>query len=157
MSNTPKHDAYLSKDANTAAREMMTTIGALQRIYEQETEALENHDTQGFLMLQEDKLFAAQNYQRGIEELMARKDELKHVPQSTKIQLQEMQSDFSEMAKRNMKAIQRMQRVVERLGITIRGAAKEAIKKQRPMHYGESGTIEGEDTRSVSTGFSETV
>ena len=49
-----------------------------------------------------------------------------------------------------------MQRTVERLGNTIRSAAKDAALKQRATSYGETGILDKGEKKSVSMGVIET-
>ncbi len=146
----------LSQNPGKAMREVMDAIDALQGIYVDETEALTNADTETFLSLQDRKLTAAHNYQSSIQQMLERKDEMREADPALINTLQGMQKDFSELAKKNAEALQRMNRCMERLGNTIRRAAKEAAQKQRTFSYDSTGAINKTEGKGVSTGISET-
>lgn len=145
----------LHRDPNKAMQQMMESIDQLRNVYEQETEALKTADTNSFLSLQQHKMDSAASYERGINELIARKDEMQAVEPQIKKKLNKMQEDFSELSMRNMDALQRMQRTVERLGGTIRTAAKEAAQKQRVFSYGQNGQIENDERKHISISLHE--
>lgn len=151
-----KNVPFLSKNPEKAIQEMMSTIDDLRSVYKTETEALLVADTQTFLDIQAEKLKAAQRYQCSVEEMLTRKDEMQGINPLTKKRLEDMQKDFFALSKKNMEALQRMQRTTERLGLTIRKAAKNAAQKQRAFSYGETGALKGDDGKLVSTGISET-
>ena len=148
--------ALLSQSPEKAIQEMMETIDALRGVYIEETTALEAADTPAFLSVQDKKLNTAMRYERGIQEIIARKEEMRKIDPALKRRLETMQNDFSNIAKENMEALTRMQRTMERLGNTIRDAAKEAVNQQRAYSYGESGALQSNEKRVVSTGISET-
>lgn len=148
---------FLSADPNRAMQEMMDTIDTLRGVYIRETDALNNTDTKAFLELQEKKLDIARKYQMGIEDLLARKDQMKTVNPLLKNRLATMQKEFAELADRNMEALKRMQRCTERLGAVIMNAAKESASKQRAVAYGQCGTMKDRnEKKTVSMGISET-
>lgn len=151
-----KQAHFLSQDPERAMQEMMESINTLRGVYQQETEALITVNTQAFLDLQTQKLEAARAYQRGIEDILERREEMQTINPLTKKRLMEMQKDFSTLSQQNMEALKRMQRTMDRLSQTIRKAAKDAAHKQRAFSYGESGTLQGDDKKIVSTGISET-
>jgi hypothetical protein len=141
-----------SADPNIAMREMMQTIDTLRGIYVQETSALEQADTQAFLALQDDKLEAARKYQRGIEEMIDRSAEMSRVSPALKKRVDDMQKEFSALAQKNMDALARMSRCVDRLGNMLRNAAKEAATRERTVSYNETGRLHGRNNKAVSTG-----
>lgn len=146
----------LPTNPERAIQEMMVRIDELRAVYMEETDALEKSDTARFLKLQDTKLESARRYQLGIEEILSRKDEMQRIDPMLKTRLQKMQADFSGLAHSNMTALKRMQRTMERLGGTVRNAAKDAVNKQRSYSYGESGILKSNEKRVVSTGISET-
>jgi hypothetical protein len=148
--------APLPKDPASAMQEMMNSIDALRRIYLRENAALEASNTREFLELQDEKLTAARIYQRRIEEIMGRREEMKNVSPAAKMKLENMQQDFAVISRTNLEAIDRMRRCVNRLGETISSAAREAAKKQRSFSYGETGHIKNSARKTVSMGVSET-
>ncbi len=150
-------EPLLSRDPNRAMQDMMDTIDSLRVVYEQETEALLNADTKGFLAVQDEKFRRAKAYQTGVEELLARKDEMKDVNIELKKKLEKMQKDFSELSRSNMIALERMQRTMERLNGTIRSAVKEAVKQERGVSYNQIGRLDdGGQRKSISGSLSET-
>lgn len=153
-----KQTKPLPKDTNAALREVVTRMDALNDVFEQETEALNNIDNKTFIALQDQKLATAVEYQDCMTQIMARKNELKKADPMVKEKLKEMQARFQDIAKRNMEALERMNRCTERVGNTIRNAAIRAANKERGFSYGEDGNIPTTSKkRSVSTGLSETV
>lgn len=148
--------AFLSRDPNKAILEMMETITDLRAVYAEETKALQDADTVTFLNIQDRKLESARKYQKSIEEILLRKEEMRQVDVSQKKKLEAMQADFANLTKENMEALGRMQRTMERLGNTVRSAAKEAVNRQRAYSYGEQGVLKNNENKVVSTGVSET-
>ena len=146
----------LPKDPNAAMQEMMSTIDALRNVYRRETEALEAADTKAFLEMQSEKLLIARAYQDGIGQILDRKDEMKKSNPLLRRRLEDMQKDFADLTAKNMDALKCMGRVAERLGNTIRVAAKDAAVRSRTYSYGETGSIKGSERKSVSMGVSET-
>lgn len=146
----------LSADPNRAIQEMMETIDSVRTIVMKETESLETANTKAFLDIQQQKLEAARKYQNGIESMLERSSEMKHVNPLLKKRLVQMQQEFSTLTAKNLEALKRMQRSTERLGEVIMGAAKTAAKSQRTVAYGETGVITGAERKAVSMGVSET-
>lgn len=148
----------LSSNPKKAMQEMMEAIDDLRAIYLQETQALVKSDSNGFMALQDAKLSAARNYQDGIAQMIARKEEMKDVDPALKSRLRAMQSDFSKLASKNMRALESMQKAMERFGGTLREAAREAVKKERSTSYTANGKMSVDTTKSISAGaISETV
>ena len=154
--NETAPSTVLSSDPRKALKEVMSTIDQLRGVYIRETEALEKADTQSFFTLQDEKLSVARLYQKSIQELLIRKEELKSTPLDMRQKLEAMQKDFSALTKNNMEALSRMQRSVDRLGNTLRNAAKDTAKKERVFSYGETGRVDHDDKKPLSTGISET-
>ncbi len=141
---------------NALIQDMMETIDALRGVYVRETESLESADTQAFLAIQEEKIEAARKYQEGIERIVERKADMAAVNPLLKKRLEEVQKEFSTITVKNLEAIKRMQRTTERLGNTIRNAAKESARRQRAFSYGDTGALQASDKKTVSMGVSET-
>jgi len=148
--------ALLSETPEKAINEMMETIDTLRNVYIEENKALENTDTKAFMDLQDKKFNTAKLYQRGIEEIIARKDEMRRIDPSLKRKLARMQDEFGKLAAKNKDSLKRMQRTMDRLNNTIRNAAKDAVNKQQATSYGECGRLHTTEKRVVSTGISET-
>ncbi|MCC6598370.1 MAG: hypothetical protein IT559_06240 [Alphaproteobacteria bacterium] len=142
--------------ADKSLEDMMLTINQLFKIYELETEALERVDTKTFLALQDEKIATARLYQSGMQNLLERKNEMRKAAQPVRARFEQMQADFSVLSRKNMEALSRMQRTMERLGGTLRKAAKDATKKQRALSYGANGIVPDDDKRQISMGVSET-
>ena len=94
----------------------------------------------------------AQTYRSEIEEALTRKSELRKADPAMKRKLEAMQADFSELSHKNMDALKRMQRTMDRLGSTLRSAAKDAAVKQRTFSYDQSGHIHKNTHKRISTG-----
>jgi len=154
--NASYEGIILSAAPEKAMAEMMDTIDDLRSVYIAENLALENSDTKAFMGLQDKKFETARLYQQGIEQIMARKDEMRRVDPALKRKLERMQADFAQLAAINKDSIKRMQRTMDRLNNTIRSAAKDAVNKQQATSYGEHGRLHTTEKRVVSTGISET-
>ena len=156
--NNNMHLRTLSKDMNTALREVSATINKMSRVFVAETSALNAVDSHAFIALQEEKLSTAQEYQNDMCQIIGRKNEITHADPSIKDKLKQMQQDFSRISKENLEALSRMQRCTEKLGNTIRNAAIHAAQKQNGYSYGENGAISNAaKKKAVSSGLSETV
>ena len=139
-----------------AAEAMITIINDLRGVYEEETQALEKSNISSFIKLQDTKLQAARKYEMGITQMLQRKDEMQAVPEKTKNKLRSMQKDFADLALKNKKALERMQKSTERLGEVIRGAAKDVIKNRIATSYSNKGALNTHNRGNVSVGISET-
>ena len=146
----------LPKDPNSAVKHILGSIQRLASVYEQENDALSKADTKSFFSLQEEKLSAARLYEFGVKELLKRKEDVKRVNPDLQTKLKETQARFSELAQTNMDSLSRMQRSVERLGNTLRNAARDAARKDRIYSYGETGRVDNTHKKPISTGISET-
>lgn len=146
----PKDDTrMLSANANAAIQDMMQTIDALRGVLVRETQALENADTDSFMTLQEHKLSVAREYQSGIAQLLARKDEIRAADPTLKARLAAMQTDFHKTAQANHDSIERMRRNMKRLSERIMSVAREAVKKETQFAYGASGQMQGSGKGSI--------
>ena len=148
----------LPRDPSKAMQQMMSTIDDLKDIYVAETDALERMDSQAFLAMQENKINQAQVYEQGIKELISRKEEMKKVDPALKTKLSKMQDEFADLSQKNLIALDRMKRTMERLGGTIRNAAKEEAMKKRTFSYGQNGKFSGQNkNKKISLSVSEEV
>lgn len=146
----------LPDDPNAALEQMILTIQHLRDVYIRETAALEDGDSKTFLSLQDEKFSAAQAYQEGIEQIMDRKEEIKLASPVLKASLRGLQTEFSTLFERNLEALERMNRTMTSLGEKLRAAAMEQANKYRTHNYGESGHVQHDDRKMVSTGLIET-
>lgn len=143
----------LSADPHTAMREMMATIDALRNIYIEENAALDKCDTRTFMGLQESKIETARRYQSGIAQMLERKDEIRAADPTLRQRLAAMQEDFSSLTAANVKALNRVQRGVKRLGDRIMSAARDAAQNEA-VNYGKKGML-NKYKGPVSIGVSE--
>lgn len=146
----------LPADPDRALEQMILTIQHLKDIYVRETNALESADSKAFMAMQEEKFIAAQNYQDGIQQILARKDEMKTASPVLKASLRGLQQEFSTLFERNLDALDRMSKTMLRLGEKIRGVAMEEANKYRTLSYGETGHVQHDKNKMVSTGLIET-
>lgn len=146
----------LPSDPDMALEQMILTIQHLKDVYIRETRALEEADSKAFLAMQEEKFAAAQNYQDGIAQILARKDDMKNARPALKTSLQKLQQEFTPLFERNLEALERMDKAMTRLGEKIRGVAMDEANKHRTLSYGESGHVTHDDRKMVSTGMIET-
>lgn len=139
-----------------AVEEMISIITELQAVYTDETNALENSQMDRFLDLQPQKIYVARRYEHGIKQMLDRQDEMRNVDPSLRNRLRSMQRDFSQLVFKNRNALQRMQRTTNRLGETIRGAAKDIIEKRVATSYSAEGSLNKYKKGNTSVGVSET-
>lgn len=146
----------MSLSPEEAIQDMMGTIDTIRDVYARETEALTAANTRAFLDMQEEKLQAARKYQIGIEAILNRRGDFKNVNPVMKKRLADMQAEFAAITRKNMEALDRMQRCVHRMGETISSAARETAAKNRTFSYGENGKAHVNVRQAVSMGISET-
>ncbi len=155
------HTDQLSKlplDTNAALLEVTHTIKNLGGVYVEETEALNNIDNKRFLELQAKKLIAAREYQNDMGQMLERKDEINKSSSASKNILKEVHEEFQEISRKNMEALERMQKCTEKLGNTLRSAAIRDAHKLNGYSYGDNGAIPNAASKKVvSSGLSETV
>ncbi len=147
-----REEFVLSPKPKKAMQEMMETIDQLRAVYIRETEALTNSDAKSFMALQDEKLASARKYQSGISQILQRKDEMKQVDPELRTRLEQMQGDFSELAKENMEALERMNRCMTQLGNTLQKAAAENARKSRTFAYTSNGVVNADEAKSITTG-----
>jgi predicted nucleotide-binding protein (sugar kinase/HSP70/actin superfamily) len=148
----------LSRNTNTALKDVMRSIKALEKVYDKENKVLKNMDSKGFMEIQNEKLVTAKHYQTVMTQMLARKDEIAKADPKVKQVLKNAYADFTERSRLNLEAIERMQRSTERLGNTIRSAAIRSAQTQRSFSYGENGALSNTTkNKAVSSGLSETV
>jgi hypothetical protein len=135
-------DFVLSHDPHRAILEMMQTIDALRGVMIQETAALDKSDTDGFFSLQDQKLMIARDYQSGMSQLLARKDEIRTADPTLKARLEAMQKTFHATAVENRQSIDRMRKGMERLGDRIMRFARKAAEKETRLVYGATGQMQ---------------
>lgn len=140
--NTERPRRRLPNDPNRAMQEMMVVIDRLRGSLEEETAALKKADTKTFLSLQDQKLDVAYDYLDGMNQLIARKDELKNASPALKNKLEEMRISFSETAQENHAALERMKNGMKRLGERIMETARESSRKQKQIIYGGNGQMQ---------------
>ncbi|MBI4031182.1 MAG: flagellar protein FlgN [Proteobacteria bacterium] len=146
-------DFILSKNPEKAIQEMMETIDRLRSVYTEETDALLQTDTMKFLQIQDRKISAACNYQAGVAQIVSRKDEMKKTNPGLHDALQKKQEEFAIVAVKNIDALTRMRRTVQRLGEHLSVAARAAIEK-KSVNYGATGSI-NRPKHTVSIGINE--
>lgn len=150
--------AVLPRDTNAALQGVMSTIKTLEQVYQEENKVLNKMDSKGFIALQDRKLNAARDYQNVMGQILSRKNEIAKADPAVKQRLKDAHAEFSEISRKNLEAIERMQRCTERLGNTIRSAAIKSAQTQRSFSYGENGALSNStQNKAVSSGLSETV
>ena len=154
MTTTENTQPTLSADPKRAMQDMMETIDTLRNVYAAETAALQAADTDGFFALQDEKIEAAQNYHSGISELLARKDEMLSVHPDLKSLIRRKQEEFSEIARENLDALDRMRRTVDRMGNRIMKAARDTAAREG-VTYGNSGSMSSYRNKPVTMGLNE--
>jgi hypothetical protein len=153
---TPAERTYvLSQDPNRAIREMMETIDALRGVMVQETAALDQTDTEAFFALQDKKLEIARDYQAGMTQLLARKEELRAADPALKSRLETMQRHFHATTLENRNSLDRMRKGMSRLGDRIMSFARKAAEKETRLVYGATGQMQ--NGGKASMGINESV
>ncbi|MFP4312696.1 MAG: flagellar protein FlgN [Alphaproteobacteria bacterium] len=142
----------LPSNPRRALQEMMETIDNLRTVYEQETDALSRSDVKTFMELQDRKIESARIYQDNVAQLLARKDDMKNLEPAAREKLEKMQKEFSELAARNMKALEKMQKTMDRFSGTLRDAARDAVKKDRSHNYTAHGRMDLDNAKRLTTG-----
>lgn len=156
--NQKPQGPLLPRDTTAALKDVVRAVKSLEKIYAKENKCLKDMDSNGFLALQDEKLSVAKNYQNVMGQMLARKNEIRSVDPKIKEILKKAHTEFTEHSRKNLEAIERMQRCTERLGNTIRNAAIRSAQSQRSYSYGETGALSGNATsKAVSSGLSETV
>lgn len=146
----------LSQDPNKAMQEMMDTIDTLRAVYDREAEALRSGDVEGFMEIQEEKLFNAYQYQADMQDMLGRVDELKERGQPEIIDaLREKYDAFASSSEKNVEALQRMDRIMGRISERLINAAKHAAMSDS-VTYSANGAMQGKASQVVTTGVSET-
>lgn len=138
---------------NDAMLNMMQALDALRALYEEENTALETADTRRFMALQARKIQAAQFYQEKASVVVDQRDHLKQADPGILKQLEEKHADFSDMTKKNLTQIERMNKTVKRLSERIVKSARDAAL-QDSASYSRRGTMY-RNARPVSTGVNE--
>jgi len=144
-----KKAIQLSKEPEKAMQEMMDIIDTLRGVMVQETEALKQARTNIVMEIQDAKMAAAQDYQDGIFQLMARKDEMKSVSPTVKNRLEKTRLEFKEIAETNKEALERMRKGLGRLSDRIMSSAKQEAEKSQKFVYGHHGKLEGSGKASM--------
>ncbi len=156
QADTPNFSYKLPKDPVGAIEEMMSIIDDMCSVYARETDVLKAANSQDFMAMQDETLQTAARYQDAMQQMILRKDEIKNIDPVYKNKLNDMQKDFSVIAKKNLDALERMQRCVGRIGNKIREAAQDVAKKERTVSYGAHGMVSDPRHKGVSMGINET-
>ncbi len=149
---SPEEKIILNANPKKALEGVHNIIDRLHVVYTAETHALENSDARAFMALQEEKISAARDYQDAIEQLVSRKDEFVAADPALKTSLTEKQQLFSELSRRNLAALERMQKSMTRFGDTLRNAVKDIAIRQRSSSYTSLGTMAAEEAKRISSG-----
>jgi hypothetical protein len=142
----------LSSNPNTAILEMMAIIDAFRTLMIKENTALESADANGFLILQDEKLNVARDYQVGIADLLARREQIRKADPSLHNKLAAMQRGFHNIAEQNLQGLERMKKGTDRLRDRIMVMARDVALQESRFAYGASGAMQsgGKATIGVS-------
>lgn len=139
---TVREKLTLSNDPNKAMEEMMQTIDQLREALVEETKVLREANTVAFMDIQDKKLDVARDYMDGMQQLFARKDELKAADPTLKELLEQKRNEFAHVAHDNHAAIERMRSGMKRLGDRIMENAREKARRDRQIVYGAQGNMQ---------------
>lgn len=146
--------ARINPDQAVAAA--ITHMKDVHDIIAAENDALDKLDTKTFLALQDEKTMRVRTYQNTLINLRQNRDSLKTVSPLLKKQLEDTQVEFALIARKNLEALARMNRVSERFKETLHRAAQKAHKNKITGRYTESGEIDARSKRNASMGVSDT-
>lgn len=147
--SVPIKAAVLSHDPKKAMQEMMDIIDQLRVVMREENEALKNTDTKAFIAIQDRKIEAARVYQDSVNQMIARKEDMKRAPEKMKVQLEAMRADFLTLAEENLEALERMRKGMARLSDRIMNLAKSEAAESQKFVYGAHGKLEGSGKASI--------
>lgn len=145
----------LARDPNRAMQQMMERIDSLRKIYIEENAALAAADTKMFLRLQDRKIAAARHYQAGAAQLLGRGNDLRHINEALRQQLQEQHEEFSGIMAENLKSLDRLRGGVQRLNDRVMCSARDAARHKN-VNYSAGGQL-NKNERPFSLGLSESV
>lgn len=152
----PEKLRSLSRDPDKAMQEMMETIDHLKTVYAKENEALKNGDIYSFMKMQEEKLLSAYQYQSDIKNMMGRAQEIRENGSAALItEMKSKYQEFEEIGQQNKERLERMDRIMGRIGNRLIEAAKRAAMSESAS-YSASGSISGKAKEVVTTGVIET-
>lgn len=144
---------YLPRNTERAVQEIIGIVNDLTICLTEENNALDNADVPRFMALQDRKIEITHRYNDGVQQLLARKDELKTLSPEKKQELLKTRESFSALTRDNFEHIERMRSSVERLnGHIMTSARKHADKKG--VNYSNHGHIQKE-SRGLSMGLNE--
>ncbi len=155
-SSMPQSGIILHAAPKRAVEQMIQIVDIIHDVYRDETAFLARSDINGFKSIQGRKLEAAQAYEQGLNQMLARRNEMRGVEESLKNKLRLMHGDFNQLAQENKKLLDRMQRTTERLSETICNAAKDAVQNRVASGYGASGRVETPRRTNMSVGIEKT-
>jgi hypothetical protein len=148
-------DKPLPQNPNAAMIEMMYIIDNFRSVMVRESEMLETADARGFLSLQDDKLAVARRYERGMSDLLSRKDQIRAADPTLRQRLEAMQKAFHDVTLRNLNGLERMRNGTQRLHEKIMIAARDTAINEQRFAYGAGGTMQKGGRASI--GISEQV
>lgn len=143
----------LPRNTDRAVQEIIGIMDDLTKCLTDENEALENADIQRFMALQDRKIKITHKYNDGMQQLQARKDELKALSPEKKQALLKIRKSFSVLTQENLAHIERMRGSVGRLNGHIMNSARRYADK-KGVNYSNHGHIQKE-SRSLSMGINE--
>jgi hypothetical protein len=146
-------NAVLASDPEKAMQDMMSRIDTLKQIYLEENEALAHSDTFSYMLLQDRKIEAAQDYQSGATEFLKRKEEMESLTPATREQFKVLQAEFTTTTTENLARLERMQKGVGRLHERVINAAKETVTKDG-VNYGAKAELKRHSS-NMSMGLNE--
>lgn len=149
----PQREFTLSKNTDRALAEIIGTINELRKVYEDENTALQACDTKRFLSLNARKLQAVSDYKACVRQVVQRRAEFSRVHPEIRTRLLALETDFTELATRNLELLSRLNKSVQRLGARLKRAAIDAVQK-KSVNYSASGNLTRVE-RPVSIGINQ--
>ncbi len=139
----------LPSNPNAAMIEMMYIIDNFRSLMLRETDVLESADARGFLDLQEEKLTIARQYERGMSQMLERKEQIRAADPSLRQRLEAMQRTFHDVTQRNLSGLERMKQGTQRLHERIMMAARDTAINETRFTYGAAGTMQNGGRASI--------
>ncbi|TVQ82073.1 MAG: hypothetical protein EA357_10480 [Micavibrio sp.] len=143
MTQTESKKPVAVEIAETAA--LMRSFAAL---LQKETAALRGGEYEAAKQMQEEKRDLAERYQRRIQNLSARKEEIGALPEEEKEKIIRMRLEFSKILEENMRVIDGVRKSSRRLAEKIIDAARATIRED--AGYNAAGRIYSNTDQRIS-------
>ena len=135
---------------------MDQTVAAMITLLKQETEAVRAIDVQTFAKIQTTKNDLFDIYHTDIKALLARKGELKTLPEDIKSRIRNWEHNLSIARMENISVLERAGKSFTRLRDRIVHLAKDSVLRVTAK-YGANGALQVNSRKAISTGVHDRV